>query len=414
MRTFAVVVIGLALGLLSTRTTWPDTRDREEVLASLGTIGAVALFLLATSMTRIVAQIAFANGVYSPRLAARFLYRPAVVLSNGLFGAVLMCTSGAAVALALSDRHDVGILPVLVSVALLAASVLAFIAVTVDMMRTYRISGVVESVARDAIREVEGLHLATLATRGRAAIGAAPTGEPDAVVRATDRASGVLLGFYGPWLVPIARIHSATIVLVPAVGDFVQPGTPVFQVFGSSSIHHPTLLAGVRFGKSRTIEQDPLFALRLLVDVSARALSAAVNDPYTAVQTLDRIVRVVGAIGLRDLAQSWRADSEGTARLWYTTPGWDDYVLLAFTEVRQFGAKIIPVARRIRAGLLDLLSIMPPERRPALETQLRLLDTAVAAHFADATELEQAMTPDRQGIGTASQRMQLPPPPAST
>ena len=41
--------------------------------------------------------------------------------------------------------------------------------------------------------------------------------------------------------------------------------------------------------RQRTIDQDPAFALRMLVDIAIRALSPAVNDPTTAVQSLDRI-----------------------------------------------------------------------------------------------------------------------------
>ena len=132
------------------------------------------------------------------------------------------------------------------------------------------------------------------------------------------------------------------------------------------------------------------------------ALSPAVNDPYTAVQSLDRIAQLLSVIGQRDLGKGWRVDHSGTIRLWYATPNWDDYVLLAFTEIRVFGAASMLIARRLRALLLDLRASVPSYRHSALEAQLRLLDTAVANSFADGTERDQAMTPDRQGIGTSS------------
>ena len=126
------------------------------------------------------------------------------------------------------------------------------------------------------------------------------------------------------------------------------------------------------------------------------------NDPYSAVQSLDRIAQLLAGIGRRDLSEGWRVDHSGTIRLWYATPNWDDYVLLAFTEIRGFGAASMPIARRLRAVLLDLCASVPSHRRSALEAQLRLLDTAVANSFADGTERDQAMTPDRQGIGASS------------
>ena len=55
------------------------------------------------------------------------------------------------------------------------------------------------------------------------------------------------------------------------------------------------------FGTERTIEQDPMFAFRILTDIALKALSPAINDPTTAVLALDqlqRLLRVVG--GLRE------------------------------------------------------------------------------------------------------------------
>ena len=47
-------------------------------------------------------------------------------------------------------------------------------------------------------------------------------------------------------------------------------------------------ITGIELGAERTFEQDPKYALRLLVDIAIRALSPAVNDPITAVQALDQ------------------------------------------------------------------------------------------------------------------------------
>ena len=392
------------LGLIASSTTWPSTSDRAEILTALGSIAAVALLLLSTSLTRIMGQVAFASGLYSPRVAARLLARPLVILSTGLFVAVLACAGSAALALLLRDSGDAR-RPAGRDQRRAAGDQRARLP-----CRQRRHDADVSHLERRRGRYTPGCVRSTASTRCRAKVDEGrsrpvpPAGEPDQVVRASDSTFGVLLGFFAPWLVPIARTHNATIVIVPAVGDYVEPGTPLFHVFGPERIPERTLHAGIRLGAARTVEQDPLFSLRLLVDVAVRALSPAVNDPYTAVQSLDRIAQLLAVIGRRDLGEGWRIDRSGAIRLWYATPNWDDYVLLAFSEIRGFGAGVMPVARRLRAVLLDLSASVPTRRRPALEAQLRLLDTAVANSFADETERDQAMTPDRQGIGASSSR----------
>jgi uncharacterized membrane protein len=49
--------------------------------------------------------------------------------------------------------------------------------------------------------------------------------------------------------------------------------------------------------RERTLEQDPAFAMRILVDIAIRALSPGVNDPTTAVQLIDYVEDLLRAIG---------------------------------------------------------------------------------------------------------------------
>jgi hypothetical protein len=62
------------------------------------------------------------------------------------------------------------------------------------------------------------------------------------------------------------------------------------------------ILEALGFGPERTFEQDPALALRVLADIALRALSPAVNDPTTAVQTLDAIDGLLRVLVRRDLA----------------------------------------------------------------------------------------------------------------
>ena len=55
------------------------------------------------------------------------------------------------------------------------------------------------------------------------------------------------------------------------------------------------------FGTERTLEQDPIFAFRILVDIGLKALSPAINDPTTAVLALDQLQRLLRVLGKRNL-----------------------------------------------------------------------------------------------------------------
>jgi uncharacterized membrane protein len=153
-------------------------------------------------------------------------------------------------------------------------------------------------------------------------------------------------------------------------------------------------------GDERTFDQDPKYAIRLLVDIAIRALSPAVNDPTTAVQALDQIEDLLRRLGRRRLEVRAVRDRSGALRLAVRQPTWDDFVILAFDEIRYYGATSVQVMRRMNALLADLIDALPPERRPSLVHYRRRLDETIDKSFASSEEKREASVEDRQGLGT--------------
>jgi uncharacterized membrane protein len=212
--------------------------------------------------------------------------------------------------------------------------------------------------------------------------------------------SGVVLAFSESELVRIAREADATVELVPQVGDYVAGGDPLFRVSGGTRPVSAAALRGcVAVGGERTVEQDPRFAFRILVDVALRALSPAVNDPTTAVLALDQIHHLLLCLGRRHLGDGQVRDRDGKLRLVYGTPDWPDYVTLAVAEVRHYGGESLQVDRRLRAMLEHLIEALPESRRPPLREELTLLGSAVERRFQDEVDRKRAGVADYQGVG---------------
>ena len=160
----------------------------------------------------------------------------------------------------------------------------------------------------------------------------------------------------------------------------------------------------VAFGPERTLRQDPLFAFRIMVDIAARALSPAINDPTTAVLAIDQIHRLLRYAGGKNLDSGRVVDRDGRLRLIFPTPDWENIVDLALTEIRQYGATSIQVARRLRAMLEHLIDRLPQARTAALRRELDLLEKSVARSFADPEDRRRANIGDLQGLGGSSSR----------
>lgn len=211
---------------------------------------------------------------------------------------------------------------------------------------------------------------------------------------------GVLLAFDDAGLVELARQHDCVIELIPQVGDFVSVEAPLFHVYGARSpIPAATLLRSIALGPQRTMEQDPLFAFRIIVDIASKALSPAINDPTTAVLALDQIHHLLRLIGSRRLDTGHDFDKSGRLRLIYRTPDWPDFVTLATTEIRHFGRESIQIARRLNAMLEQLIARLPEERRPLLTNELHWVQSDAGRTFVGPHDNALAKTSDSQGLG---------------
>lgn len=203
-----------------------------------------------------------------------------------------------------------------------------------------------------------------------------------------------------PDLLSAACESGGMIEVVSAVGDTVSEGMVLLRVRNAErQLDERRLRRAFILGDQRTFEQDPKYAIFLLVDIAIRALSPAVNDPATAVQALDHIEDLLLRLGRRRLEIGGFRDGTGNLRLVVPLPAWEDFLTLAVEEIRHYGASSKHVMRRMQALFSELTDAVPPERRAALRREQERLEGVIARSFSDADEMLLARVADRQGIG---------------
>jgi uncharacterized membrane protein len=224
-------------------------------------------------------------------------------------------------------------------------------------------------------------------------------GAPDAVIQHQGTSAIVLAANLGLLMAEAERSDSM-IEFVPQVGDFVAVDEPLFNVYGGArSIAAETLRASVAFGSERTMDQDPTFAFRIVVDIALKALSPAINDPTTGVLAIDQLHRMLRMVGKRQLRTDEISDKSGKLRVVFRTPDWEDFVHLAFSEIRACGSNNLQIVRRLRAMIENLVQTLPAHRHAALLQEQSLLNREIEKNFIYPEDLALARVADAQGLG---------------
>lgn len=364
--------------------------------SALDTIVTLNLSFLVFTFGSLLVAIQVAGGQYTPRIIATTLLRDNAIRSTvGYFVFTLLFAVRVLTRMGGEVVHQ---LSTIIAIALGLLSIVVFLYLIDYAARFLRPVSIVKCVGESGLAVIKSVY--PEATRHPSSVVTSPRPvSPDRIV-ANSRASGIVLAVDLDGLVEAARSTNGIIELVPLVGDFVGADEPLFRLYGAAgAIDDRHLLAAVALGSERTVDQDPTFAFRILVDIAIKALSPAINDPTTAVLAIDQLHRLLRRVGLRLVSHEEICDEAGELRLIFRTPNWEDFVHLTCTEIRHCGAGSIQIMRRLRSMLENLTETLPPHRHAELRQQLELLDRTIEEHYSFPEDRMLARIPDSQGLG---------------
>lgn len=336
----------------------------RELLSTI-TSSMLTFTALVFSITVLVLQLA--SNQFSPRVIRTFLSEPVTKWAMSLFVGTFVY---AMVVLSQVRTQPVFVPAIATWFALLMvlASVGLFIRYIHRMAHSIRAITVISKIASEARAGIEDMYPEPIADPAPPEAGL-PASPPDRTFT-HDGDPGVLAFVDAERIVRLASDCDGIVELVPRIGEFVPTGAILFRVWGHADIE-VRCRSAVVIENERTMEQDPAFGFRQLVDIAVRALSPGVNDPTTAVQALDHLHDLIRRLTTRQFPSRGRADRHGVLRLFVARPSFEDFVRLAFEEIRSYGTSSVQVTRRLARALEDCASIAVAPRRDILNRHLR-------------------------------------------
>ena len=337
---------------------WLYTGGPEGARGVLATIAGSMITVAGVAFSVVVVALSLASSQFGPRVLTAFMRDPGHQVVLGTFvAAFVYCLM---VLRSVRGGDEAGLFVPHASVTVAVAFALAGLGVLIYFVHHAAVSiqaaTVIASVTDDLHDGISRV-LREAAHRHPAAEGGAGEEEWAGAVAVRALREGYVQTVDEDALAGAARDHGARVRVTRRVGTFVTPGDELARVRGAAG-GGEALAGRVRaafdVGARRTTVQDVEFSVRQLTEIGVRALSAAVNDPFTAEECVDRLG---GALARAlELPPSPRVvvDAHGEPRVWTETVTFATMAAEALDPVRHYAASSPSVLLRLLGVLLRL------------------------------------------------------------
>src|SRR4051794_17749562 len=378
----AALVVGYAVSMIDVSPGSPFAPlafqgTADDARAMLTIIAGTVVTVIALVLGLTVVALQLSSTQFSPRLLRNFLRdRPtqrvlSIFLATFVYSGAGLYTVGVASGVRVQEYPRIAVTGAIVLLFATLGMVVYFADHLAHSLQIDRITGRVQQDTLAVVRAKPGTVQA-----------ARPTPPPWAIAVPADR-SGYVETAHPERVLPLAAKHRVAVLLRPRVGEHVIAGTTLAWVWAVSpeepapdrGTFSAAVNDAVRIGFERTLEQDAAFGIRQLVDIACKALSPAVNDPYTAVQAVDHLSVIFAALAARPLGDDVARDEAGTAAVVVPGRRFGDYLATMCGLIRRFGAQEPTVSVALLRLLDDCLPFVGPDavRRADIRQQADLI-----------------------------------------
>lgn len=395
---FTMSQITVAPGSALSRIAFQGTADVARTLLTSITSTVVTVIALVLGLTVVALQLSSTQ--FSPRLLRNFLRDRATQLVLSVFIATFVYSAAGLFTVGLesgSRTEEFPRLAVSGAILLLFASLGMVVFFADHLVHSIQIDHITRRVERNTRGAVDRLPEHTV-------VEARPDAPPW-TVRVPALRSGYVQTVHPELLLPAARRAGATICVRPKLGQHVVAGTTLAYAWAPTAddpAPDPASLVAavntqVHLGFERTLQQDVAFGIRQLIDIASKALSAAINDPYTAVQAIDHLSTICSDLAAKPLGTETLGDPAGRGTVVMPGNTFAEYLGFICGLVSRYGAKDLTVISALLRLLRTCAEVLPQgsDRLGVLDTQAGLVLTDVEREMArptDRAEVRQTVT----------------------
>lgn len=177
-------------------------------------------------------------------------------------------------------------------------------------------------------------------------------------------------------LLDIAREQRTIIRMERGIGEFVIKDTALVSIALDDLPDQETIFAlqnSFSISRFRTVEQDPAFGIRQIVDVGLKALSPGINDTTTAVTCVDYLTAILAPMATQQIPSLYRYE-KGELRVIAKGVSFESLLSDSFNQIRSSANGNVAIILRMLDSFRTLAGLTTsPQRRKALIEQVQLI-----------------------------------------
>ncbi len=161
--------------------------------------------------------------------------------------------------------------------------------------------------------------------------------------------SGYIRGIDYDRLMYIAKSKDLLLHIKHRPGKFIVQGSELVRAWPEENINRmltKQINRAFILGRERTAFQDVEFSIKQLVEIAIRAISPAVNDPFTAIRCIDQLSAALCRLAKTDFPSPYGYDDHHKLRMIIDQVTFAGLIDDAFHQIRQYGRTDVAVTIR--------------------------------------------------------------------
>lgn len=327
----------------------------------LTTISGAMIGVAGTVFSVTLVALTLASSQFGPRLIKNFMY---VTLNQVVLGSYvstyLYCL------IVLNSIRDIDGFTFVPSISILIAIILAAVNIILLIVFIHQIAMSIQ--ANKVISDIHEFVSSQIKSLFPDELGEESDGEnsiladsfksqSDAIISIKSPKSGYLQYIDSDSLLNMMTSENSLFELNVKPGDYLVENIEIGKIYHSRDADEEKLEKVKNhfvIEKARTSQQDFEFSIHQMVEIASRALSTGVNDPYTAIASIDNLTSIMVDLTQINFPSKYRFDKEKHLRVIAVTLSFEGILDAAFNQIRQFSAGSPAVIIRLMDALITI------------------------------------------------------------